>query len=260
VHPLSADLITSLCPGWQIEVCERLDSTQDHLADQARAGTAAPKVVLAETQVKGRGRRGQAWHSGHGENLTFSTLLDPDLPLAQWPRLTTLCALSLCQTLRREFGLDVRIKWPNDLWIGQSKLCGLLAEVVAGPKAPRLILGVGINVNGLHFPSDLGQKATSLRLQLGGAACSPLDRNPLAAALLIDLGEGLKRNAESFAAALDEVRQLSLVLGKRIEVCLEGHTIHCNCLDINEEGHLILHFDDGTRRIISSAEQVRPIS
>lgn len=113
-------------------------------------------VVIAETQSAGRGQRGNSWSSKKGENLTFSTLLKPDFMAADMQfYISKIAALSVCKAVE-ECGVECKIKWPNDIYIGNKKVCGILIENdIMGGKMSRSVIGVGINVNQTEFNPEL---------------------------------------------------------------------------------------------------------
>jgi BirA family biotin operon repressor/biotin-[acetyl-CoA-carboxylase] ligase len=255
---LDSARIESTSPGWQVSVVDSIASTQDRVAAMAGSGAMAPAALFARQQTQGRGRRGQPWHSPMGENLAFSALLDPPGSPALWPRITALSALALCLSIEQALGLRALIKWPNDLWMQSAKVAGLLADVVQGPQGPRLVLGVGLNVNSLNFPPHLQTLATSLRLQLGPSQ-PVIDLNTLASCILCQLATQLERIEEGYAAALEEIRQRSLLLGRWVEWQAQGRHWRAKALDLNSEGHLLLKDSEGATHCLSSAESIRPI-
>lgn len=113
-------------------------------------------VVWAERQTAGRGQRGHTWTSPEGENLTFSVVLEPTfLPVGEQFLLSEAVALALCDTFEA-FGIAARIKWTNDLYVGDSKLSGMLFEhSFSGPTLSRSVVGIGINVNQTAFDPAL---------------------------------------------------------------------------------------------------------
>lgn len=124
-------------------------------------------VVIAEHQTAGRGQRGHTWESAVGENLTFSLILEPRfLPVNEQFLLTEVLALGLVDTLA-EFGIEARIKWTNDIYVGDKKLVGILMEhKLQGTHISRTIAGIGINVNQIEFDPTL-PNPTSMRLLTG---------------------------------------------------------------------------------------------
>ena len=124
-------------------------------------------AVWAEHQSAGRGQRGHSWHSNKGENITFSVVLTPTfLPIHEQFLLSEIVALALVHTLR-EYGIECRIKWTNDIYAGDNKIVGILIEhALSGDAIARTIAGIGLNVNQMEFPVDL-PNPTSMACEQG---------------------------------------------------------------------------------------------
>jgi BirA family biotin operon repressor/biotin-[acetyl-CoA-carboxylase] ligase len=150
----------------QIKWFEELDSTNDELLRHLSAYDNL-SVVAAFRQTAGRGQRGNSWHSADGENLTFSVLLKPSaLPAAEFMSLTFLATLCVKDWLCRQ-GVPAVIKWPNDIYVGKRKICGMLVEnTLAGGRIVASVIGIGLNLNQTEFPGQL-VNPVSLR-QLSG--------------------------------------------------------------------------------------------
>ena len=150
------EAVAPALPGFTVEVLPQLDSTNSELMRRARAGRLEPVLLVAEQQTAGRGRLGRQWFSGQGNGagsaahavasvgaLTFSL----GLPLAplDWSGLSLAVGLSVAQSLHP----DLRLKWPNDVWLHDRKLAGILIETVSlGDSAVGryAVIGVGINI------------------------------------------------------------------------------------------------------------------
>lgn len=122
-------------------------------------------VVWADFQTAGRGQRGHEWHSRKGENLTFSVVLEPTfVPIAEQFSLSEVVALSLVDMLA-EYGINAKIKWTNDIYVGDRKLVGILIEHSLAPSSlRRTIVGVGINVNQTEFDASLPNPVSMAQL------------------------------------------------------------------------------------------------
>jgi len=126
--------------GLVVEVAGQIDSTNSELMRRARAGQREPTLLVALEQSAGRGRRGKSWQSRPGASLTFSLGL-PYRP-ADWSGLSLAVGVSLAESLHP----DVRLKWPNDLWLQGRKLRGILVEVAVSGDRRHAVIGVGLNV------------------------------------------------------------------------------------------------------------------
>ena len=126
-------------------------------------------VWCAEYQTAGRGQRGNRWESRQGENLMFSILFRPrDLKAAGQFVISQICSVGIVRYLS-DLGLDARIKWPNDIYIGDRKICGMLIEnTLKDDTLAVSIAGIGLNVNQREFPPEL-PNPTSVLLALDNA-------------------------------------------------------------------------------------------
>lgn len=254
--PLSANALNDPALPWQITVLDEVDSTSDWLKERA-ASLPVGSVVFAESQTAGRGRRDNRWIAASGKDLMFSMLLQPSTRLENWPRLTTLAALALCKAIAAELPLSPRIKWPNDIYLDDQKVSGLLAETVSGASGTALVLGIGLNVNSLEFPPDLS--AASLLQKLASPLIREVDRHSLAKRLLEALHEEFARIDDGFSEAIAEVRERSWLLGRQIRAHAAQGDVFGRVLDLTEEGHLVIELGDGSTLTLASAEHVRAV-
>ncbi|MFK8165569.1 MAG: biotin--[acetyl-CoA-carboxylase] ligase [Lewinella sp.] len=130
-------------------------------------------VYLADEQTAGRGQGTNSWHATPGDNLTFSMVVYPDhLAVDRIFVLTQLSGLAVAETvahfLPSELAVTVRLKWPNDVYVGNQKIAGILVQNgLRGSKVSWSVIGIGLNVNETSFPEELLDKATSLALLSG---------------------------------------------------------------------------------------------
>ncbi len=247
---------------WDVCVADEIPSTSDALRAAALDGETGGRVLFAESQTAGRGRRENRWITPRSQDLMFSMLLRPAEPVALWPRLTTLAALAVCRAVEEELPLRPQIKWPNDIYLNGKKTAGLLAEVVSTPQGMALVLGIGLNVNSREFPPSLAGAATSLILALPEdmrERVRELDRQSLALRLLQELADQFQNLGSNFDETVAQVRERSWLLGKQIRATVDGQELHGRALDINPEGHLVLALPDGTLRTLISADGVRQV-
>lgn len=113
-------------------------------------------IVWADVQSAGRGQRGNKWESRKGENLTFSAIFEPTfLPATQQFLISEVVALAMVDALRY-YGIGAKIKWTNDIYVGDKKLAGILIEhKLTGLNISRTIAGIGLNVNQMEFSKEL---------------------------------------------------------------------------------------------------------
>ncbi|MCD8072510.1 MAG: biotin--[acetyl-CoA-carboxylase] ligase [Alistipes sp.] len=139
--------------AFRIHRFDRLASTND-LAGSG--GYRSGDVIICRAQTRGRGQRGNGWHASPGENLTFSVVLEPRfLAACEQFLLSMAVCLATVDTLTH-FGIDGRIKWPNDIYVADHKIAGILIENdICGSVISRSVAGVGLNVNETGFPPQL---------------------------------------------------------------------------------------------------------
>lgn len=152
--------------GKSIEFFEEVDSTQTKANILAQQGCNHGTIVIASKQGAGRGRMNRAWYSNNEDGIWMSIVLRPKVLPAHAPQFTLLTGTVLADVLSEKTNLDIRIKWPNDLFIGDKKVAGILTEMQAEQdQIQHLVIGIGINVNQLtsELPDEIKNKATSLR-------------------------------------------------------------------------------------------------
>ena len=232
--------------GWRVQVLPETASTNAVVAERARAGEPAGLVVVAESQTAGRGRLDRSWVSPPRAGLTFSVLLRPDLPPAQWPWLPLWAGLAVATALRERAEVDAQLKWPNDVLIDERKACGVLAEM---PVPGAFVVGIGLNVTTSSDELPHPQ-ATSLRLE--GARTT--DRDTLLRAVL----RALTSTLADPAAARSAYREQCSTLGRPVRLQLPGERIVQGVAqEVDEDGRLVV---DGQPYGAGDVVHLRPVS
>ena len=230
---------------------DECESTMPLARREADEGAPHGAIVLAEAQTAGRGRRGRSFHSPAGENLYFTLVLR--LTPAQQRALPVALPLAICDAVRAE-GIDARIKWPNDIWVGERKLSGMLIDAEAGPGGFVAFPGIGINVNGdPTLVPELAAIATSARRELG----RPIAREALLARACSLLEAAIDAPP---AALVPRYRERSLILGRRVAVVpAAGDAFEGLAVDITDDGSLVVRHQDGRHETVTAADvSVRP--
>ena len=154
--------------GQNLIVLDEVSSTNDYLKELLSNIKPLPEAtaIMAIHQVRGRGQRGNTWNTLPGQNLTFSFVLYPqEFSALRTFYLNMLICLGVYQWLAPKLS-GVTVKWPNDIYIGDRKIGGILIEnTLTGVLVRNSVIGIGININQLDFPIELEQKATSLRIE-----------------------------------------------------------------------------------------------
>jgi BirA family transcriptional regulator, biotin operon repressor / biotin---[acetyl-CoA-carboxylase] ligase len=245
-------------PGglWQrIDVRAETGSTNADVAAAGRSGVPEGLVVVAEQQLAGRGRRDRQWVSPPRAGLTLSVLLRPggDVPQRHWSWLPLLAGVALREAVERRAELDARLKWPNDLLVGDAKCAGILAEVVGDA----VVLGIGLNVTtrAEELPPTSGP-ATSLRL----AGAEHTDRDPLLRALLRGVAgwyggwREVGGDAE-MCGLLGAYRTACATLGRPVTVRLPaGDELVGTAITVDRDGQLVVRTAAGRDRCVAAGD------
>jgi BirA family biotin operon repressor/biotin-[acetyl-CoA-carboxylase] ligase len=228
--------------GRNLELHESIGSTNTRALELARAGAPEGTLVLAEGQTQGRGRLGRRWHAPPGSSLLMSLLLRPPLLLRQAPRATMICSLAAVEAIGQVCGLVARVKWPNDIVLGERKLGGILTELGArGEQLDYVIVGLGLNVNlDLSSLPELMAPATSLSIEAG----RPVSRLELLLALLRGIEVRYERMAQGWSPH-GEWREHLATLGQEVCVGTAAEVIEGRAEDVDEDGALLVRTHDG---------------
>jgi BirA family transcriptional regulator, biotin operon repressor / biotin---[acetyl-CoA-carboxylase] ligase len=247
-------------PLVDVEVLTEVDSTNRRLVDRPPpAGSAS--VCLAEFQRAGRGRRGRVWHAPLGGGLCLSVGWQfADMP-ADLPALTLAVGVVVRRALAHAAGIDVALKWPNDLVWGERKLGGILLDLAAEAQGGcHVVAGVGLNVS---LPTELlpaicdwPRGAVDLATAMGRA---PPRRGALAVEVISALVELFAAYADAgFAAYRDDWRDADFLKGRRVRLESAAGTLAGTAIGIEADGALIVETAAGCReRIISGDVTVR---
>ena len=230
-----------------IEVLKSVSSTNIYAKKRAEE-RAERMLVLAEEQTEGRGRRGRSFYSPYGTGLYMSLLMKVERSLAQFVPITVAAAVAVTRAVTKLSGKEAKIKWVNDIYLDNKKICGILAEAVSDAKSGMLtavVVGIGVNVFTENYPEDIKDKAGSLLPEA-------LTRNELAAEITKEL-LGFSKNLNA-PELMEEYRRKSMVIGEEIywmekEIRKEGRAI-----GINESGNLIVETKEG--KVILSAGEI----
>lgn len=219
---------------------ESLESTNTTAYQLARESTPEWTIVVADVQTRGRGRGRKRWDSRKG-GLWFSILLRPRIPPPRLPMLQFLAAVATRQAIENETGLNVKLKWPNDLVIGTAKLGGILIESkTLRERVSFVILGIGLNIN--QTQAQLPQGAVSLRL----ASRKQYDLRSILTAILDQIRSSFN-DLNHPSRIMKEWWRNCIHRPLRIQVALGNDTVTGISAAIEEDGSLLIETDD--RRI-----------
>jgi len=227
--------------GKKILSYSSVDSTNTIAYKLGEEGLEEGSVIVAEEQKKGKGRLGREWISPKGVGIYLSCILRPHILPVEVPKITLLAAVAVTKAIREVSGLNVVIKWPNDILLGRKKICGILTELRAEQDTVNfVVIGIGINVN--TEKNDLPKEATSLKEE----ADKQIPRVELAKAVMQQLeSHYLKFKKQGFEPIIDEWRDFSGILGARVKVISQNKGIEGQAQDIDNTGALIIRLDNG---------------
>lgn len=238
----------------KIQYFDTISSTNDVLKQMALEGAPEGTVLVANMQTGGRGRLGRSFHSPSGLGIYLSVLLRPNCGPKDLMHLTCAAASATCTAIEQSALFRPGIKWTNDLVFQKRKLSGTLTELglKGDGTAAYAIVGTGVNCNQAceDFPPEIRELAGSLRMFTG----KEIDRS-LVAAKMIDayyrMNQALLTNRE---ALLSQYRRDCVTLGQEVSILRGAEVRHGRALDVDEEGALIVKYENGTVEAVNSGE------
>ena len=234
--------------GREIRIFDRVSSTQDAARELVQKHAAGGTVILAESQIRGRGRFGKSWFSPPGSGILVSVILYPR-KFSKVNIISIAAAIAAANAIEKVSGLRALVKWPNDIVISGRKIAGVLIETAG--KA--LIVGIGVNVNIdiEDFPPAIRESATSVLRELG----RKVSRIALIRELLIQIEHYYCELEDSgIVSILREFRELSYVTGRQVTVFSKGRILEGEALSVDDEGALVVRLDSGVRKRILTGE------
>jgi BirA family biotin operon repressor/biotin-[acetyl-CoA-carboxylase] ligase len=233
---------------------DQIDSTNTHAVKLAREGAPEGTVVIADYQSSGKGRLQNEWISDRGKNLLISIVLRPQIAIEHVQKITLAAAdIVLCtlENICTESGVkrpQFTVKWPNDILVGNRKICGILTEsAIRARQADYVVVGIGVNVNQKIelLPAELQETTTSLIAETG----VHFDVSRLAAMLINDFEAKyfeLERN--NYSSVINDWREHCPQFGSPIIVETALGSFEAVFEDVSENGVLIYRTSEGERK------------
>ena len=241
-----------------------IDSTNIEAKRLAENGVPHGTSIFADMQTQGRGRLGRSFFSPEQTGIYMTILLEAKTDLAQTILMTTAASVAVSRAIKNVCGIESQIKWVNDIYINEKKVCGILAEAVNDAKTgliSHIALGIGINMFAPKegFPEDLKDKAGVLLAEVLGADGESYKREDLAAELINQVLE-IYEHIES-REFMQEYKERSMVIGKNVDVVKhyqvdidQAKKAKAKVLNIDEDGGLVVAYEDGTTEILNTGE------
>jgi BirA family biotin operon repressor/biotin-[acetyl-CoA-carboxylase] ligase len=241
------EAVAPLLPGFTVEILPEVDSTNTELMRRARAGQIEPILLVAERQTAGRGRLGRDWQSDTGAGLaTLTFSLGLPLQPADWSGLSLAVGLAVVQSLHP----SLKLKWPNDVWLEDRKLAGILIETTSVGAVRYAVIGIGINL--------LARDGTDMRTPPAALVevLPEADAPSTLAASVLPLVRAVQAfEAHGFSDLRPAFHARDLLYGRAV-VCTDGTTGMARGVDAS--GALLVHTASGLQKISSAEVSVRP--
>ena len=232
----------------EVELLETVDSTNLYL--KRNSTFSKDTLVVAKTQTAGKGRCGKSFYSNEN-GIYMSLLLNKLIHANDVYILTVTAAVAVAETLNRLYGIDAKIKWVNDIYIGNKKLCGILCEGVLNGQGyyEKSIVGIGINVFKSPFPADISEIATSLEEVVDNLR---IDRNNIICSVINRFYDLISRH--NHEKIVERYKNLSLMFGKEITVLSAEGLYSAQVVDIDSNAQLIVQNQNGEIISLNSGE------
>ena len=221
-----------------VEVHTLIDSTNDYLMRKLPNQLEQGQVCLAEYQSQGRGRRGRQWVSPFGSHLYLSYYRYLEQGMSSAMGLSLLTALAISDAVKALYDVDVQLKWPNDVYLDDVKLAGILIDLEGQASgACHSVIGIGLNLN---MPEQVEHEITQPWTDLQRHLNEPIDRNQLAVMIILALNQRLaQQENRGIESMLDDWHQRDLFLNRRIRLITGEKTEHGVCRGVNSQGALL---------------------
>ncbi len=252
-----AEIVSRLETEWlgrNFYYFDEIDSTNEFIKHLPEEETVNGAVCVGDQQTAGKGRLGRTWISPKGSSIYMSYLVTNDvLSPRKAPMITLVAALATADAIKTLTGLEVGIKWPNDIVVNGKKVCGILTEMSGDmDNVKKIVIGIGVNVNMKEFEPDIADKATSLRIELG----HKLKRTDLIILML----KSFEKYYQEFISCGDlsslSSEYNSILVNRDKEVRIIEHDNEWSAVAqcINDTGELIVVDDEGKEHLIISGE------
>lgn len=254
IQLLNEEDILAALPEGRVNVLPVIDSTNQYLLDRISQLTSGDACV-AEYQQAGRGRRGRKWFSPFGANLYLSMYWKLDQGPAAAMGLSLVIGIVMAEVLQKLGAEDVRVKWPNDLYLKDRKLAGILVELTGKTgDAAQLVIGAGINLK-MREPAADSIDQGWINLQEAGVN---IDRNQLTATLLQELRSALRQfEVEGLPPFITRWRKLDNFLDRPVKLLIGEQEIHGIERGIDQQGALLLEQDGVIKPFIGGEISLR---
>lgn len=241
---LDISKLKAALPDFKVLYFDEIDSTNSEAKRRILVGEKGKCLYIASHQTAGRGRQGKSFYSPADTGLYMSFSYPAGKNVTDAVFVTSQSSVAVAEAIEDETGLKCCIKWVNDIYIGQKKVSGILAESVRTDEN-FIIVGIGINLFTDDFPDDIKDRAGSLGVK-------ELNVTRLAARLCHNMAYFIDNPGDK--AYLSSYRAHSNVLGERIEYVKNSVKHEALAVSLTDEAYLKVLKDDGTYELLNSGE------
>ena len=256
-NKIKVNLKSFLVEKVELNIYQKLDSTNNKAKDYIKENnnlinkfeSKKFKIFAADIQKAGRGRRGHSWFSDDPASIAVSFLFKAGNNLAQIPQLTAAAGLAVKESLK-SFGLQGKLKWPNDILVNNKKICGILSELIFDKKQNAfIVIGTGINLNNTTFNSGIQKLATSYYLEKD----KKIDKNLFLSELISNMIYYIENY---FSGSRNQIiaewkKELDLE-EKKIDLKYKDKKYTVLIKKVLESGELLVVFDNGQKKRLQS--------
>lgn len=223
-----------------------IDSTNTQAKRLINSGETEDELLIcADSQTAGRGRQGKTFYSPANTGIYMSLIVHPNTLLQNAVTATTAAAVAVCRAIEKISSIKPQIKWVNDVYVGNNKICGILTEAVSDFElgiVTSVIVGIGINIKTSDFPNEV---------EHAGSLNADIKRADLIAAVadeLLDIING------EYCDFIDYYRSHSMIIGRKINYIENGRITPATAVSIDETGGLCVKTEDGKEKILKSGD------
>lgn len=240
------NILSNLNNDIDVRFFDTIDSTNNEAKRQSKFSTITPVLFVAKHQSAGRGRLGRSFYSPDNTGIYMSLSLKIDSEFSNIVSITTATAVCVSKALEDLCSIQPQIKWVNDIYLHDKKICGILCEAITNEQTYNIegiVIGIGINVSTTDFPDELKNIASSIGQDINKSQlCAKITDN------IIDMYKNIEDKSY-----IKEYKSRCMVLGREITYTENGITKTATAIDIDENGGLIIETEND-RKTLSTGE------
>lgn len=224
---------------------KKVDSTNKYAKSLVNKEINFPVLIYSDKQTEGRGRLGRTFVSNAGVGIYMTILFKSNLNILDITKVTGYTSVIVSNVIDKLIGINTSIKWVNDIYVNNKKLCGILTESIIKKNEVYLIVGIGLNVLRQEFPDELKEIVTTLEDETNKEFNKEELINEIAYSFFNEMN---KLTTKEYIATY---RNKSNVIGKNVELKIGDNYIYGKAIDIDEDGELVVESGENTIKIYS---------